>query len=204
MISIIPNRVIIVGALDRSPASDSVVHTAGSLASTLSGAELHFLHVVPPRSSVEGSRAFDERLRDAREFVDRVVREVSPRVRGAVAAHVAAGAPRHQILQLASDLEADLVVVGSHRKSAAGRWLLGSVSRAIVSDAVCAVLVARPKEYVAGPEIAPACPACLEVQRASSGDKLWCAEHSARHAHGHIHHGRDVESTGGSSVFIRT
>jgi hypothetical protein len=117
---------------------------------------------------------------------------------------VAFGRVRDQILQLASDLEADLVVVGTHRKSAAGRWLLGSVSQAIVADAPCAVLVARPKTPSTAPEILPPCPRCLEVQRASRGEELWCAEHAKRHVHGHLHHIPEVERMGGSSVLIQT
>jgi nucleotide-binding universal stress UspA family protein len=205
MSTVSQNRLIIIGALDRTPASDWVVHTASSMAAALPGAELHFLHVVPQPGPTEGASSLRERLQDARTFIDGVAEEIGPRVSGKVAGHIASGAPRRQILQLASDLEADLLVVGSHRKSAPGRWLLGSVSQAIVADAPCAVLVARPKEYVAGPEIEPACPKCLEVQKASHGDTLWCGQHATRHVHGRIHHMmNDAESLGGSSVFIRT
>jgi nucleotide-binding universal stress UspA family protein len=199
-----PNRVIILGALDRTPASDWVVRSAGSLAATLHGADLHLLHVVPAKSPTAGESAHRERLSDARAFIDRVANEAASGMSGKVAGHVAAGTPTKQILQLASDLDVDLIVVGSHRKSAPGRWLLGSVSQAVVHDASCAVLVARPKEYGVGPEIEPACPKCLEVQRDSEGELLWCTEHAHRHVHGRLHHVRDVEATGGSSVFIRT
>jgi nucleotide-binding universal stress UspA family protein len=199
-----PDRVVIVGALDRTTASESVVHTASRLAFTLGHSELHVLHVVEPPAVVETAGAKAERLRDARGFIDSVAAQVSQRLRGKVSGHVAFGRAREQILQLASDLEADLVVVGSHRKSAAGRWLLGSVSQAIVADAPCAVLVARPKIPTAAPEILPPCHECLEVQRSSHGDRLWCTQHATRHVHGRLHHIPEVESTGGSSVFIRT
>ena len=193
------HRVILLGALDRTPASDAVVHTATSQAAMIAGAELHFLHIV-----AKGLTPLPERLEDARTFLDRVTNEAAARIGGAVAGHVAVGAPRQQILQLASDLEADLIVVGAHRKSTAGRWLLGSVSQAIVADAACPVLVARPKEYVHGPEIQPPCPDCLEAQRASRGATLWCSRHATRHVHGRVHHGAEVPSIGGGTAFIRT
>jgi hypothetical protein len=87
----------------------------------------------------------------------------------------------------------------------AGRWLLGSVSQGIANDAPCAVLVARPKEVSIGPEIQPPCHQCFDVQRASHGDKLWCAQHATRHIHGQLHMaGEAPASLGGRSIFIRT
>ena len=197
------NRIIIVGALDRTPASDWVVNTASSLASTLPGVELHFLHVVPQRGPVEAASAVDDRLHDARAYMDHVT-NTTANAAAKVSGHISVGNARKEILQLATDLHADLIVVGCHKKSGPGRWLLGSVSQAIVQGASCAVLVARHKEYADAPEFQPACPKCLEVQQATSGATLWCENHAKRHAHGKVHHGRDVEGTGGSSTFIRT
>jgi nucleotide-binding universal stress UspA family protein len=200
-----PNRVVIIGTLDRTPAADWVIHTATTLAATLPHAEVHFLHVVAPEV-MQGAAAYKERILEARSYVDRVASDARDRFRGKVTGHVATGQARQQILQLASDLEADLVVVGaSHRRSVAGRWLLGSISQSIIQDASCAVLVARPKEAPIGPEIQPPCPQCVEVQRASQGDKLWCAQHATHHIHAHLPAaGEAPASLGGSSVFIRT
>jgi nucleotide-binding universal stress UspA family protein len=191
-----PNRVVIIGTLDRTSTSESVIQTASALAATLPHAEVHFLHVVE-RAAMEA---------DARAYVDRVAAEAAGRFPAKVAGHVAVGLARREILQLASDLDADLVVVGaSHRKSPTGRWLLGSVSQSVVNDAPCAVLVARPKEWLPAPEILPPCSKCLEVQRASCGETLWCSRHATRHVRGHLHlASAPQESLGGSSVFIRT
>jgi len=81
-------------------------------------------------------------------------------------------------------------VVGTHGKKALERMLVGSVSLAVVKKAHCPVVVARPKEYVHEhvPEILPPCPKCLETQRASKGEKLWCEQHSGRHVHGQLHY----------------
>lgn len=71
-----------------------------------------------------------------------------------------------------------------------------------MAKAPCAVLVARAKAQEAVPEIEPPCPACVEVQRTSSGDKLWCQQHSSRHVHGRLHY-EAPPSFGVGAMFIR-
>ena len=53
------------------------------------------------------------------------------------------GSPRPVILDEAESWGADLIVVGSHGYSAWKRFLLGSVSQAVVSHAKCSVEVVR-------------------------------------------------------------
>jgi nucleotide-binding universal stress UspA family protein len=53
------------------------------------------------------------------------------------------GAPRAAILDEAEDWNADLIVLGSHGYGALKRFLLGSVSQAVVSHAKCSVEVVR-------------------------------------------------------------
>lgn len=55
-----------------------------------------------------------------------------------VAGHVA-----DQIVQHANDESADLIVMGHRGKSLIERWLLGSVSKRVVSYAHCSVLIVR-------------------------------------------------------------
>lgn len=54
-----------------------------------------------------------------------------------------AGPPRYVILEEAERWGADLIVVGSHGYGRLERFLLGSVSQAIVSHAKCSVEVVR-------------------------------------------------------------
>jgi nucleotide-binding universal stress UspA family protein len=57
------------------------------------------------------------------------------------------GSPSQAILDEAKSWEADLIVVGSHCYSALDRFLLGSVSSALASQASCSVeIVRRPKK----------------------------------------------------------
>jgi len=47
------------------------------------------------------------------------------------------------LVEQAKESRADLIVVGSHGKNLAERLVLGSVSRKVVQDASCDVLVVR-------------------------------------------------------------
>jgi nucleotide-binding universal stress UspA family protein len=56
------------------------------------------------------------------------------------------GEPRADLIRKASDLKADLVVIGSRGLGAVKRALLGSVSTHVVHHAPCPVVVVRPQE----------------------------------------------------------
>ncbi|MNY21534.1 putative universal stress protein [compost metagenome] len=53
------------------------------------------------------------------------------------------GAPADMILAEAEKLQADLIIVGSHGRTGLQRFLLGSVSSAVVTHAGCSVLVTK-------------------------------------------------------------
>ena len=53
------------------------------------------------------------------------------------------GDPATAILEVASEEDVDLVVIGTRGKSTVERWLIGSVSTKVLHHAYCSVLVAR-------------------------------------------------------------
>jgi nucleotide-binding universal stress UspA family protein len=61
--------------------------------------------------------------------------------------HARIGAPVAEILALAEEVGADLIICGSHGRGAMGRLLLGSVSEAVLHGARCPVLIVRLKGY---------------------------------------------------------
>lgn len=63
--------------------------------------------------------------------------------RAAVTTEVREGTPARALIDRADAWTPDLLVVGSHGRSALGRLLLGSVSHKVVSEARCSVRVAR-------------------------------------------------------------
>ena len=60
-----------------------------------------------------------------------------------ISAKIERGSPASEVLNFAEDWHPDLIVVGSHGRSAMGRLVLGSVSQKIVTEARCSVRVAR-------------------------------------------------------------
>lgn len=138
---------------DFSPPSDYAVHYALGMLSRTTGAELHIAHVVASsRTKLEQ----DERLyRDAQErlrsFIQAtqssgadsgevVHREIIQHVRLAQDATAA-------IEQLALDVAADVVVVGTHQRRGIDRLVLGSVAEALLRRGRVPLLVARPAAY---------------------------------------------------------
>jgi hypothetical protein len=61
--------------------------------------------------------------------------------------HVRIGRPADEILALAGEVGADLIVVGKRSLDGIARALLGSVSERVVREAGCSVEIARPKAY---------------------------------------------------------
>jgi nucleotide-binding universal stress UspA family protein len=115
-----------------------------------------------------------------------------------VLCHVRLDSPAKEIAQLAADLEADLVVVGSHGRRGLSRSLMGSVAEATVRFAPCPVLVTRPKRVVPTISIEPPCPECVKARAASGGERFWCDQHSEKHGQRHTYYSTDRVSRDGS------
>lgn len=62
-----------------------------------------------------------------------------------VGAEAAFGSPAGEIVSKANEMNADLIVVGSHGRSSVERFFLGSISQKVLTEAVCSVRVARGK-----------------------------------------------------------
>ena len=190
-----PPRTVILAAVDDSVLAEQVIQVAVSLAATKT-AELHVTHVVdtlPVASASLGGSAVAlpgprELLRSGHELLTRLVRVASDR--GArPTGHLRLGVAWKTIVQLATDIDADVLVLGTHDPGGLERLLLGSVTEILVRKAPCSVVVVRPKRPVAKNivEIEPPCPDCLAAQRASGGATLWCARHTGHHVAAHTY-----------------
>ncbi len=92
--------------------------------------------------SVEEPWAIKSRRMDPQEAVssaEQVLTSAGLKASGAVLS----GNVKEGILEDARKWDADLIVVGSHGRSGFKRWLLGSVSDAVVMNAHCSVVVVR-------------------------------------------------------------
>lgn len=83
--------------------------------------------------------------KQAQNVIDRVLQKLKSQMHKSISldAALVPGPPRTVILDEAESWRADLIVVGSHGYRAWERFLLGSVSHAVVSHAKCSVEVVR-------------------------------------------------------------
>jgi nucleotide-binding universal stress UspA family protein len=184
---------------------ESVLADAFSIARREGHVELHVIQVVAPvveaaLSPMVTLSAGDEVERLRAHLQTAVQNEIAKQGElrvGAVVAHVAIGAPAYEIVDLASRLDADLIVVGTHGRHGIGRALLGSVAEVVVRRAGCPVIVTRPKSHATRekiPQIEPICPDCEKTRAESKGESLWCARHLEHHPRAHVY-GYEARST---------
>ncbi|MBX3260710.1 MAG: universal stress protein [Labilithrix sp.] len=194
-------RTVIVAALDGSAATEQVILTTLRMARALR-ADVHLAHVVDIGASGSGAVAAMEAMREGQALLEEAKARMSEELTSRITVHIALDTPSRYVIQLANDLGADLVIVGTHRKGMLDRLFLGSVSQAVVRGAPCPTLVARAKEHASTPEIEPPCPACRAAQEASGGETLWCAQHSEKHARARLHY-EVPASFGTGAMFLR-
>ena len=106
-----------------------------------------------------------------------------------VVAHLRYGSAAAEIAELAAQLDADLVVVGSHGRRGVERILLGSVAERVSRLSRCPVWIVRPKHHQPGervPEIEPPCAACVARREATNDAEFWCMRHSEHHPRAHV------------------
>jgi nucleotide-binding universal stress UspA family protein len=144
----LPAKILL--ATDGSEDAALAARAAADL-SERAGSELHIVHVLPqfPRYAYPGvtpqvySRVLDETLREAKDLLEeqaRGIEAIGPRV---AETYTRRGPTVDEILDLAEELGADLIVVGSRGLGPVSGLVLGSVSGGIVHGATCPVLVLR-------------------------------------------------------------
>jgi nucleotide-binding universal stress UspA family protein len=186
--------IVLVG-IDFTEGSREALATAENLARAAPLAELHLVHALahpavpadPQELFERAENAFGGRLAAARDKVDKLAAAATHGI-SRVMGHVRIGSPATSIVDLASDISADLVVVGAAQRSRVSRLVFGSVADKVVRTAPCPVLVVRPKEIPMWQRIEPPCPDCTHVQRSTNGEQRWCARHSQHHARWHTYH----------------
>jgi nucleotide-binding universal stress UspA family protein len=137
-------RRIVVGT-DFSDPSMPVLHAAAD-EQRRTGASVYAVHCVPPATfvplgdpaaGVMPAVAWDE-IEDAlRKRIEEAAREAELRA----APQVLAVGASDGLVQVARDLAADLVIVGTHGRKGVARLALGSVAQHVVDHAPCPVLV---------------------------------------------------------------
>src|SRR5918994_640305 len=155
--SIFPTRILL--ATDGSEEAELAALRAVDIAEK-TDSELHVVHVgVVPNFLVSypGTLGYERRLYNQIEEESRQqLRELSWRVKlagGTVAgAHLRMGAVNLEIVALAKELQADLIVMGCRGHRGIRRAIGGSISDGVIRHAPCPVLVVRSHESAEAPE----------------------------------------------------
>ncbi len=90
---------------------------------------------------LQGTKALQEGAQRKAEEIVKITAEKLTNPRYTVSTKVAVGKPTSMIQEQAKDM--DLVVVSSHGRTGISRFLVGSVSHAVVHDVSCSILVVR-------------------------------------------------------------
>jgi nucleotide-binding universal stress UspA family protein len=145
---------VVVG-FDFTSSARAAMYRAIALANRAPFHTLHFVCAIEPHGQIAQhphhgrvDLAYVERIQDA--LLDEVAVElkaaaIADRVHFFV--HVRIGHAADEILNLAREVGADLVIVGSKGLTGVERLVLGSIAERVVREAGCTVEVARPKRY---------------------------------------------------------
>jgi nucleotide-binding universal stress UspA family protein len=198
---------VLVVALDLADAASGgyALDQAMRIGSRVPGSQLHVLHV--STSDVES-----QTLGLLRHYVSEKATALGGQRQQTVAVHVKKGEPAREIAQLATDLSADLIVVGTHKAPHLKNLFLGSTAERVMASATCPVVVAGPRPKPQASHvivIEPACPACVQARFETRGRAWWCTRHSEHHPvlqHHHLYsydsgisfadHDNEVSATG--------
>lgn len=191
---------IVVGT-DFSDTADVALKQAFELASKEQNAEVHVVNAVRHlgeyvQMDLPDTPAYRLPLDEAQDKIEAHVGAELSKWQGATGktfsrcvTYLSTEFPAVGISQLAADLDAEMIVIGTHGRQGLRRLVLGSVAEAVVRMAHVPVLVVRPKDVEAKiPEIAPPCQKCVEARKASAGKELWCEQHQERHGQRHTYH----------------
>jgi nucleotide-binding universal stress UspA family protein len=116
------------------------------------GTEVKVLNVVEPPSLLMGREMggydpeFEVVWKALRGQAKDLVEKASEKLREAkfnVSTELVEGDPKSQIIDIAHEWRADMIVLGSHGRTGINRFLMGSVSQGVVRHAHCSVEIVR-------------------------------------------------------------
>lgn len=201
-------RIIVVG-VDSSADSELALLTAVRMCNAAD--TLHVVHAVEVHALREATRIQEqEKVLEndpdvVRAYVSDVCEreEVWPLVRPEV--HTRIGTPVAALVQFCTDVEADLLVCGTHAHKAIDR-LRTPVSEGLLREAPCPVLVAKPRAYQGRRKSelpAPPCADCV-AKREETGDMMtWCATHARDHQSRHTYSGAGTRKSSAPGYNMR-
>jgi nucleotide-binding universal stress UspA family protein len=142
---------------DFSTASDAALIHAEALARQ-SDAKLLILHVEEPPLAYGGGELYYGLPEPSSERILQMLEDVRPSDQKLPFEHrLVMGDPAAEIVRVAEEEPAELIVLGTHGRTGVSRLLMGSVAEVVVRRAPCPVLVYREREEkLASKQAAPA------------------------------------------------
>jgi nucleotide-binding universal stress UspA family protein len=140
--SIFPTKILL--ATDSSREAELAATTAADLANS-TNSELHVIHVgeflptVLAQTEVEPAQL----EREAQQLLDEQVRGIEEAGGTVKEAHLRLGRADEEIVDLAQNIGAGMIVMGSRGRGRIRRALMGSVSESVVRHAHCPVTIVR-------------------------------------------------------------
>ena len=133
-------------AVDGEAVSSHAAEVGLQLACCVSG-EVALVHVVELALAHAPGIAAEDLVAEAKKDGKRILTAVQDSISPLFSARefIRVGKPAHEILAVAREWPADVIVVGSHGRHGISRVLLGSVAEAVMRHADCPVLVIRGK-----------------------------------------------------------
>lgn len=133
----------IVFPTDFSLASDAALVHAETLAKQM-GATLLIVHVEEPPLAYGGGELYYGIPEPSSERILKMLEDVKPADLAIPFTHrLTMGDPAGEIIRIADDEHAEMIVLGTHGRTGMTRLLMGSVAEAVVRRAPCPVLVYR-------------------------------------------------------------
>lgn len=139
--------------LDFSPLSEKALRYAARLAEKF-GAGLTLLHVIEPEipPTFEGMMIAPPTVSDGADAwtekqLNALAKSLAPERTGAATALVRRGLAAQEIVDVAKELDVDLIVMGTHGYTGWKHFCIGSTAERVVRAASCPVLVVRQKEH---------------------------------------------------------
>ena len=136
---------------DFSEAADKAIPLAFRLAKDQGGSVVlvHVLEATPSPSPLYShyypSPSADQRRKAETQAREALMQRVPAAYRDSVPAEaeLAHGVPAHEILRIATEKQASLIVISTHGRTGLQHFVLGSVAERVIRHAPCPVLVVR-------------------------------------------------------------
>jgi nucleotide-binding universal stress UspA family protein len=176
-----PFLVLVGLELSGSASGGFALDQAARIALRIPGSQLHVLHVLANDANDEATR---EAVGELRSSLSEKADRLAGLPQRSVGVHVRRGHAAREIAQLANDIGADLIVLGTHRPAYRKSLFVGSTAEQVMTFVTCPVVVAGPRPRAHAPlrvTIDPPCEACAQTRFTTEGRTWWCAEHFARH-----------------------